>query len=157
MNLCWNEAYRSKLPESIKIVADMFTMECKESDWKSYVEWTIAGWKNIWNTFIAVFAVVFLRVQMEFFMPFFGDNWGNSISPGWLILNILLLSWGNFFNKRSHAQIIAFLAECTHQCQLFLPTSVGEKRLSWLFSELKLRWSFTVFPMTIFEKHKHKY
>ncbi len=30
----------------------------QESDWKSYVEWPTARWKNIWNTFITVFAVV---------------------------------------------------------------------------------------------------
>ncbi len=34
----------------------------KESDFKSNVERPIAGWKNIWNTSIAVFAMVFLRV-----------------------------------------------------------------------------------------------
>ncbi len=49
----------------------LFHLSSKESDWKSYVERPIAGWKNIWNTFIAVFALVFLRIQMEFFHAVF--------------------------------------------------------------------------------------
>ena len=43
----------------------VFGLHSKESDWKSYVERPIADWKNIWNTFITVFAVVFLRMQMK--------------------------------------------------------------------------------------------
>ncbi len=36
----------------------------KESDWKSYVQQPIAGWKNFWNNFIAVIAVI-LNLQRE--------------------------------------------------------------------------------------------
>ncbi len=41
-----------------QLCTDLITSSPKESDWKSYVEQPMAGWKNIWNMFIAVFAVV---------------------------------------------------------------------------------------------------
>ncbi len=64
-NLTRMLAYQWNIMEPCQLSLSWYIKEThsqqKESDWKSYVERPIAGWKNIWNIVIVVFAVVFYR------------------------------------------------------------------------------------------------